>query len=864
MTCSTQYLPALLGSARFRQWLLVGCLVSVLIVPGVAVAQMKELRALDSIQALSYRDPARALKELAETAALYEDSPHYEVRRAYLIALIGAEFDGGSTARVDEAIGKLKDMSSSRRDDLGWVMAVTASAHQLATQGKTEEALTLAKSAEAAALRSGDPEALWAFHLVLGSLQATVGEFGPALTNILKSMDFAKARPRQSDASLLRAQVQLTLVYMTMKNAEMALKAIDDALGNATKLEAGMLQGVLSLNRGNVLSGLGQTDAAREAYLEALGAARRSGSSRLQAAALNNLGDIHLIRKEYVQAEAIERSALAKYLEAGDGGGAALSRANVGFSLMGQGRVEEGVTEVKSGLRFLREAGMRATEEIILEELSRMYEQAGMFREAVETMRDQQTLSKDLFRVDREQTVAKLQAQFDSVQRERKIEALAKENRQKDADIHNRRLLQMATVIGTALTVVAGVYILFLYRRARQSNLAMHEARVLAEDALSEKNMFLATASHDLRQPIHAMSMLVEAIGLRNKDYTLASMLMELKNGMGSMSQLFNSLLDLSRLEAGTKSSHPVQVDLALVLGDLAKQFRAQASMAGLDLRVRLPKCAAHVLADPDLLRQALVNLTQNAIRYTQQGGILLSARRRGDQWQIEVWDSGIGISAQDDHRVFSPYFRGEGAWHVDSSGHGLGLAVVARCAKLLDATYGFRSRVGRGSRFWLRLAAVARRVEAGAELTPQSTKPEGSGFKRLSGRCLVLDDDTQVISAWKAMLESWGIEGRVATTSAEAFGHIDAGFRPDAVFCDQQLRSSESGFKVLKALLLRCPNASGAMISGEFNSAELAQAEDEGYLVFTKPLDLGALHAVLENWLDPAESSSILADGCR
>jgi CheY-like chemotaxis protein len=263
-------------------------------------------------------------------------------------------------------------------------------------------------------------------------------------------------------------------------------------------------------------------------------------------------------------------------------------------------------------------------------------------------------------------------------------------------------------------------------------------------------------------------------------------------------------------------------------------------------------------------LRQALVNLTQNAIRYTQQGGILLSARRRGDQWQIEVWDSGIGISAQDDHRVFSPYFRGEGAWHVDSSGHGLGLAVVARCAKLLGATYGFRSRVGRGSQFWLRLAAVAKRVEVGTELTPQSTKPESSGFKRLSGRCLVLDDDMQVISAWKAMLESWGIEGRVATTSAEAFGHIDAGFRPDAVFCDQQLRTSESGFKVLKALLLRCPNASGAMISGEFNSAELAQAEDEGYLVFTKPLDLGALHAVLENWLDPAESSSILADGCR
>jgi DNA-binding NtrC family response regulator len=120
-----------------------------------------------------------------------------------------------------------------------------------------------------------------------------------------------------------------------------------------------------------------------------------------------------------------------------------------------------------------------------------------------------------------------------------------------------------------------------------------------------------------------------------------------------------------------------------------------------------------------------------------------------------------------------------------------------------------------------------------------------------LNGRCLVLDDDRQVLTAWHAMLESWGVDARFASTAAEAFGHLDRGFVPAAIFCDQRLRSGESGFDILRELLARCPGASGAMVSGELHSAELMQAEDEGYLVLRKPLDLLALHAVLDNWLN-------------
>ena len=298
--------------------------------------------------------------------------------------------------------------------------------------------------------------------------------------------------------------------------------------------------------------------------------------------------------------------------------------------------------------------------------------------------------------------------------------------------------------------------------RSQQLIAQLKVAREDAEAALQEKNLFLSTASHDLRQPIHAMSMLVEAIAQRNRDAGLTPLLADLRNGMGSMNLMFTSLLDLSKLEAGIVTQRAAPVRLHRLVHDTVVMFREQASQRGLTLRLHARRHEeATVWADPALLRQALVNLVHNALRYTERGGILIGWRRRGAHWQIEVWDTGVGIAAEDGPQIFSPYFRNEHAWRLDSAGHGLGLAVVARCAKLMDAPLGFQSRLGKGSRFWLRLPARAHteheeqrgngRVEAPAPL-----------LRHLSGRCLVLDDDPQVLAAWKVLLEGWGRDGPV------------------------------------------------------------------------------------------------------
>lgn len=407
---------------------------------------------------------------------------------------------------------------------------------------------------------------------------------------------------------------------------------------------------------------------------------------------------------------------------------------------------------------------------------------------------------------------------------------------------------------------LTALYILSIYKHAllvhrfflQQTWLeeGYRDAMEQAEEALRAKNQFLTTASHDLRQPVHAMGFLIESISRRNRDLTLSPALQDLKQSLQSVTQMFNSLLDLSKIELGAQPVKLQTVALDPLISDVATLFREEALARRIELRVRNSGGKALVHADPMLLRQSMINLMQNALRYTQRGGVLMAARRRAGGWQFEVWDTGVGIATHDQQRIYSPFFRPEHAWRIDNAGHGLGLAVVARCADLMGASQGLISREGKGSRFWLRLPE-ARIAERRASIRNRDFSPAGLGAT-LSGRCLIIDDEPQVRGAWQAMLNAWGIETACVASGKDAFNALDTGFEPHAIFCDQRLRSGESGFELLQTLLERCPQAVGAMVSGEFDSPELEQAEQEGYLVLHKPIDPEALHALLRRLLPP------------
>ena len=373
------------------------------------------------------------------------------------------------------------------------------------------------------------------------------------------------------------------------------------------------------------------------------------------------------------------------------------------------------------------------------------------------------------------------------------------------------------------------------------------DAKDDAERTLGAMNRFLVMASHDLRQPVHSMGMLVETVNIRNRDPAVAGLLSDLKSSASAVNLMFNSLLDLSRMDAGITVPLPVHVDLQMLLGEVQTLFGADAARRGLTLRIHPLRDGAFVTADPGLLRRAIYNLVHNALRYTTRGGVLLGVRKKAGYWHLQVWDTGIGLTAEAREAVFSPYYRQQHAWSLESEGHGLGLAVFARCAKAMDARHGLASRMGRGSMFWLALPVVAHETH---RLTGFASAALQLPMDPLEGTCLVVEDDPQVSAAWAELLQAWRVDVRVVSCALDAFGCLDAGFVPQVIFCDQRLRSGESGFELFRDLLKRCPEARGAMVSGDLASPDLARAEEEGYLVLQKPVQTNELHAVLSRWL--------------
>lgn len=391
-------------------------------------------------------------------------------------------------------------------------------------------------------------------------------------------------------------------------------------------------------------------------------------------------------------------------------------------------------------------------------------------------------------------------------------------------------------------------------------------AKEQAEQALEAKSRFLSAASHDLRQPLHALGLLVETARQRNADGALAGVLDDAQACAQSLGTMCNDLLDLSRLENGTWELRAQVMDLRILLGDATRLFAAEARQRGLVLRWRVARgMDSRVRADEALLRQMVFNLLHNALRYTQRGGVLLAARVHGGGWRIEVWDTGLGIAAEDRPHVFAPHFRARSgqaarraaqpaADHLPGvSSQGLGLAVVAAAARRMGVEHGLLSTPGRGSCFWLQLPSSLNVQAALPQSEGSSEGPQAQAQSRpplLQGRCWVVDDDAQVARALAGLLRDWGLQVDVAATGREVADWLAAGQHPDFVLCDHHLARGENGFALLQNVLAQAPQAAGALLSGEPSPALEQEAQELGYLLLRKPVDPLALLALLQRRL--------------
>ncbi|MDR0227288.1 MAG: hybrid sensor histidine kinase/response regulator [Burkholderiaceae bacterium] len=382
------------------------------------------------------------------------------------------------------------------------------------------------------------------------------------------------------------------------------------------------------------------------------------------------------------------------------------------------------------------------------------------------------------------------------------------------------------------------------------------QAKEQAEQALAAKSRFLSAASHDLRQPLHALGLLVETARQRNADDALGGLLDEVQSCARSLGTMCNDLLDLSRLESGQWDMRPDVVDLRALFAHAARLFAPEAQQRGLSLRWRVAGGrSSQVMADEVLLRQMVFNLLHNALRYTSSGGVLLAARLRGGGWRIEVRDTGQGIAAEDRPHVFAPHFRATpqraagAAAQPGSAGQGLGLAVVAAAARCMDMGHGLLSTPGRGSCFWLQLPPQMG-VQAPPPVAPALALPDAAGPLALRGACWVVDGSPQAASALAGLLEGWGLQVVQARSAVTARTWLADGLRPDLLLCDLQLPGGASALELLQAVLDEAPQAVTVLMGAEPAPELLHQVQEEGYLLLRKPVDPRVLQAVLQRSL--------------
>ncbi|MGF6853392.1 ATP-binding response regulator [Paraburkholderia sp. CI3] len=377
----------------------------------------------------------------------------------------------------------------------------------------------------------------------------------------------------------------------------------------------------------------------------------------------------------------------------------------------------------------------------------------------------------------------------------------------------------------------------------------------VAEEASLAKTRFFAAASHDLRQPLHAIGLL--AASLNDPVATPAQHAKtagHIVYNVEALNQLFNQVLDLARLESGVTQVIRLHFRLSELFERVGSQYRPQAAAKGLALRIAPTTMV--VYDDPVLLERVLSNLLSNAVRYTEQGAIWLGLRRAGRQkgGYIEVRDSGVGMAPQEHERIFEEFYQVENPQRDARQGHGLGLPTVRRLVGLLGGELQLRSAPGRGSVF--RFA-----VQAGdASGIVASLNDSVAGGPAAQGRrVLCIDDEPSILEGLASLLERWGCDVRGARDEAGALAALADGFVPDAVLCDYQLANHRTGAQALSAIrgvLARegHGNVVTLLITGDMASAELTALALQGIPVLHKPVTPARLRRTLEMLWQQAE----------
>ena len=371
----------------------------------------------------------------------------------------------------------------------------------------------------------------------------------------------------------------------------------------------------------------------------------------------------------------------------------------------------------------------------------------------------------------------------------------------------------------------------------------LQNAKIDAERANKAKSLFLASASHDLRQPLNAMQMYIAALQSKVKDKEILRIIEDINSVSISTARLLNALLDVSELEVGAIKPRFESFSVNNMLISIFQSFLPLAKDKGLNFRV-VPS-SLYVRSDPALLERILGNFMSNAIRYTNKGSVLIGCRKRGDKVVIEVWDTGCGISDDQMSLIYEDFYQIENKERDRGKGLGLGLALAKRLSESLEHKIVSKSTFGSGSCFSVL-------VNIGEKTVDENQDESFMNIMNLSGaNILLVEDDMDVLKATKQLLESWGCKVKTARNKDEVMNLIKENpyDNPDIILADNRLPGDASGIDITYLIQEKLQASIPCVImTGDVERNHVQSIIDQGFPVLLKPIQPAKFRAMLSH----------------
>ncbi len=471
----------------FTSWLSFTVFLSILLTAILAMPVQAQtdnaaiMAQIDSIQSAADKNNDEGLRQLLEFKKNLPADVDSKVRLEVLSILSGLYFDAGKGKQGKAAVDEFTALAKKMQDKDALLLNEIFAVFDILEESGVAAAFEYLDKLRDRVIGKSSVGVQFRYRHTLAALYSNSLKFDEALKQYFEILKLTEQFSRRQVQARMATWHAISSLYLQMKDPEKALNATTEALAVSSASISPKIFIDLSISRGVALSILKRNDEALKEYETALQIARQENLPYAVALALFNIADQYLIKKDFKRAEDYARDAFARSEALDDNWGMASARVNIGFALGGQGKIAQGAELVNQGLQVFRKAHSSTDVEAILGELSLMYENAGMYKEALAVVREQQKLSDEIFQSDRTKAVALLQEQFDAEHRRKQIEILAKNNALKDADIKNHRLQQVVTLLASLVALLGGGFIYMLYRRSKKLNEQLQEVNLQLE-----------------------------------------------------------------------------------------------------------------------------------------------------------------------------------------------------------------------------------------------------------------------------------------------------------------------------------------------------------------------------------------------